>query len=600
LNTRLAYALILANTLFPIILELASTANPLRFYASLARILVLATYFTILLLASRRVYATVLNTLLLSLLTYDGFKTPLELFYAIPLSIAILYFSWSKRLVVLSLRREAEDFRSLLALIKGVRRHGSAGLAPLFLSSASVSLSLVAVVYYILGASVTPLMIIACLPFSMVTGFSLLLTEYSPRRAVELGLASGLSTLALIPLVLEASHQAGGEEVVLAGSKPSAMSLNLGRALAQLEHGLPVDEYKGFPQNWVSRNQPCWYWRRVRGDINLPLQSMINTHVVIAGASGTGKSLLARKLSREFSRMGKTVLIIDPHGEYKPEDAGLAEARIVDASEIFLNPLELGGLSPLEKSKEFSQTLATLFGLGPLQRIALEELLVKAYLEKGIDVNDPSTWGLPPPSLQDLEKACAEHLDPPEEFARICPYVKMLARYFPKQSPVPLASLLDKPVILRLNNVATDFSRAILVETLLYSILSAMYGRRLGDLVIVVDEVRAVLPGGVGDRILSRLFSESRKFGISLVVISQDVKSIPRILLSNAGLKIFFNINEPESLEYAVKSVAGVSTSDKEMAVSTALMNLKTMEYLVDIAGLNKVFIAKNPVSTHR
>jgi DNA helicase HerA-like ATPase len=94
---------------------------------------------------------------------------------------------------------------------------------------------------------------------------------------------------------------------------------------------------------------------------------------------------------------------------------------------------------------------------------------------------------------------------------------------------------------------------------------------------------------------LSRLFSESRKFGISLIVISQDVKNIPRVLLSNAGLKIFFNINEPDSLEYAVKSITGVSTSDREMAVSTALRSLKTLEYVLDIAGLNKVFIAKNP-----
>lgn len=595
MNKRAVYALILANISFPIILEFASTASPLRFYASLARILVLTAYFAALLLTSRRVYASVLNTLLLFLLTYECFKTPVEFFYAVLLSLLVLYFSWSRKLVVLNLPGEVEEVRSFLASIKKLKRPGLAGMAPLFLSSASVSLSLIAVLYYLLGSPVASPVILACLPLSVITGFSLLAEDYSARRAVKLGFASGLSTIALIPLALEASQQAGVGEVVLEGKGSSSEFLRLGRALAQLEHGLPVNEYKGFPQHWVSRDQPCWYWRRVRGDINLPVRSLINTHVVIAGASGTGKSLLAKKLVGEFSRMGKTALIIDPHGEYRPEDIGLGEARVVDASEIFLNPLELGGLNPLEKAKEFSQTLSLLFGLGPLQRIALEEFLVKAYREKGIDVNDPATWGLPPPSLQDLEKACVESAEPFEEYSRICPYVKMLARHFPKQSPVSLTSLLDKPVILRLNKVASDFSRTILVETLLYSILSAMYSRRLWDLVVVVDEVRAVLPGGVGDRILSRLFSESRKFGISLIVISQDVKNIPRVLLSNAGLKIFFNINEPDSLEYAVKSITGVSTSDKEMAVSTALRSLKTLEYVLDIAGLNKVFIAKNP-----
>ncbi|WP_448578384.1 ATP-binding protein [Thermosphaera sp.] len=598
MNWKPAYALMLANILFPITLELASTAHPLRSYAPLARILVLTAYFFILLLASRRVYASVLNTLALSMLTCEFFKTSLEFLYAGFLSAVALYFTWSRRLVALNLPREVEELRSLHILIKELRRLGSADKVPLFLSSASVSLSLIAMLYYLLGSPITPLTLLACLPLSIVTGFTLLVSDYSPRRAVELGFASGLSALALIPLAVEALQQAGRGEVKLTGREPSAMSLNLGRALAQLEYGIPVDEYKDFPQHWVSRSQPCWYWRRVRGDINLPVQSLINTHVVIAGASGTGKSLLAKKLVKEFSRMGKSVLITDPHGEYRPEDLGLAEARVVDASEIFLNPLDLGGLTPLEKSKEFSQTLAVLFGLGPLQRVALEDFLVKAYMEKGIDVNDPSTWSLPPPSLQDLEKACDEFFESADEFARICPYVKMLARHFPKQSPVPLASLLEKPVILRLNNVASDFSRTILVETLLYSILSAMYSRRLRDLVIVIDEVRAVLPGGVGDRILSRLFSESRKFGISLITISQDVKNIPRILLSNAGLKIFFNINEPESLEYAVKTVAGVAASGREAAVSTALASLKTLEFLLDVAGLNKVFITKTHGST--
>jgi len=38
-----------------------------------------------------------------------------------------------------------------------------------------------------------------------------------------------------------------------------------------------------------------------------------------------------------------------------------------------------------------------------------------------------------------------------------------------------------------------------------------------------------------------------------------------------------------------------VSTSDMEIAVSTTLRSLKTLEHVLDIAGLNKVFIAKNP-----
>jgi hypothetical protein len=130
LNKRAVYALILANVSFPIILEFASTASPLRFYASLARILVPTAYFAALLLTSRRVYASVLNTLLLFLLTYEYFKTPVEFFYAVFLSLLVLYFSWSRKLVALNLPGEVEEVRSFLASIKKLRRPGLAGMAP--------------------------------------------------------------------------------------------------------------------------------------------------------------------------------------------------------------------------------------------------------------------------------------------------------------------------------------------------------------------------------------------------------------------------------------------------------------------------------------
>ncbi|MEM0379033.1 MAG: ATP-binding protein [Thermosphaera sp.] len=593
------YALTALNVAFPILVGWLSPPRIPGYYAPLARILALAASFSTALLASRRLIASSSNTAVIAALASPGFSSPAEFIYAGALSAAVAYAAYTKGLSPLSARAEAGELASAARLLGELARDPGRALknryTPLLLSASALSLSLVAVLYYASSAPVSTILLLTPLWLSVAMGIASAGSGASAAGAVKAGLISGLSTLSLIPSLYTASSVDAARILTPSPAGSSGAIIKLGRALAVLEHGEPRGEYKGFPQHWVSRGRPCWYWRRAEGEVAVPVESMMNTHTVIAGASGAGKSTLARSLIKQFSAVKKSILVIDPHGEYSNLGSLLGDVRTVDASEIFLNPLDLSGLSPLDKAKEFSQTLALLFGLGPLQRIMLEELLVKTYESKGIIAGDPSTWTRPPPTPTDLEHACADSAGGGEEYARICPYVRVLARHFPREAPVSLPSLLEKPAVVSLNKLASDFSRTLLVETLLYSVLSAMYGGRLSDLLIVVDEVRAALPGGVGDRILSRLFSESRKFGITLIVVSQDAGSIPGVILNNAGLKIFFNTSEPESLEYAVKSVAGVSDSERALAVSTALRGLGAFEFLVDVAGLNKVFIAKNP-----
>jgi len=438
--------------------------------------------------------------------------------------------------------------------------------------------------------------LITLLPLNISISMIMLIGIDKPLYGLLLGSLSSLgpwSTLVLISLSIRQSifyEKPLVEPRIFLGE--SVEGIYLGVAKAVLSYGYPSRLYRDIKQDVEARDR-VWYWRELEKPLTIDPGRLQNKHVVIVGSSGSGKSLLAKHLLLEYyNKYNHLFIVFDPHNEYSYLAKYINNLQVLDASRLGLNPLELGRLNPRERAHQLSSIVMSLFHLGHLQRQALEDLFIQTYEYKGIYVDQPDSWVNKPPEIRDVLDVCNKLMAENELYRRIYPYIRILADNVFSSSSFALSDILDKPIVIALNNLKSDYVRVLYVDTFLQRLLDMMYRRELvGNYIVVLDEAYTLLTRDYSKHVVSRLLMESRKYGVGVVFITQHPLSIPEPIIDNSAVKISFNISEPRSLDYVSRIFSGVVERDRINVIKNALRNLKSLYYVLSISGLDEVYI---------
>lgn len=412
--------------------------------------------------------------------------------------------------------------------------------------------------------------------------------------ALVTGILSGVGLLGLVPLAIHSTFSLG--EVITLPSKvfyTEKRGVYLGRSEIVITCEEIAEESGEEVAKGVHRG--VCSWNKISRDVFVDINELNTPHIVIVGASGTGKTVLTKHLIREFVKnYGYKFIVIDVHGEYR-DLASVVDCHIIDASEQALNPLYLGNSSPRERALQLSQALAAIFKLGFLQTQMLEEIIMQTYESKNILNSDPSTWTREPPTLLDLAATCEAISKERAEFQRVLPYLELLKDHLSGMNWLSISELLEGNVIIDLSKLPSDFAKALYLDTLIYYLVNEMYKRRgAKKLQIVFEEARSFMPRQLTRELLQRLFTESRKFGYSIVVVTQDIGGVPYMLVNNAGLRIFFLLNDPKSIEEASKIIGGVSKARREL-IAKMLRTIQPHTFIAHATGVSEVLVIKTP-----
>ena len=332
-------------------------------------------------------------------------------------------------------------------------------------------------------------------------------------------------------------------------------------------------------------------WVGRKGRFCVDFSELDNYNVVVLGSSGSGKSTLVKLLLTQLK--GVDYLVIDPHGEHG--DLG----EVVDASKVSINPLSLFGASPHQRSVEVASMLKSVFNLGPLQEITLTNLLVEAYAFRGI-TDDPSTWSNDPPTFRDLmavlerEKKLATDSQALGRLSSLEPYLKFLNEAIFPGSGIPLEYLFKGRKVLDLSKVSTREVAYIVVETVLRGALYSFREKSKGlRNLIVIDEAPFVLEKESGQFVVDRLASEGRKFGFGLVLVSQYVEPLKRVI-PNTSLQVFMRLVGPEDLNYA-SSLLSSGDEEARRAVVDKLAALGRGEFIARDLRAGRIVMVYTP-----
>lgn len=335
---------------------------------------------------------------------------------------------------------------------------------------------------------------------------------------------------------------------------------------------------------------------------------ILNTHVAVVGAAGSGKTWTAKIIAEEAIRSGAPVLAIDPQGDLvqflrrRDESSidpalrpayrdfwarvepriftpGSSHARRLSLSPIRLpTPEELAEIERPERRDEektgfFQAVAANLAGLAGLRgdravgETFLYQLLLglarqrEVTLQNVIEaIRDPEVVGIDEPerfvkpnTRKNLELALNSFVEGPSSALLSGGEPLDLDAMVTPNTPgrVPLN-------VIYLNAMAHDQHKQFFVAALATEVyrwmttrLTAAGGRT--NLLFYVDEARDFIPPGTSQTAskepLLRLFRQGRKYGVACLVCTQSPRSVDYNAFSNCSTKLIGRLEAAQDVD---------------------------------------------------
>jgi hypothetical protein len=345
----------------------------------------------------------------------------------------------------------------------------------------------------------------------------------------------------------------------------------------------------------------------VGGSSRVPTR-VLNTHVAVVGAAGSGKTWTAKILAEEAIRNGVPVLALDPQGDLvqflrpRPRDQIPAEllgaydefhARVETriftpasshAQRLSLHPIrlpkaqELAGLENPERRAEeeasmmeaVAVNLASLAGLGgdrrPQETFLLQILRGLAHrptlalADVARCVREPELAGIEEPDTF-IKDATRKNL----ELALNALVHGPAAALFTGGIPLDIESML-RPTregrvplnVIYLNALQNDAQKHFFVASLAAEIYRWMMTRASAEagrtnLLLYLDEARDYIPAGGSEPMakqpLLRLFRQGRKYGVGCLICTQSPRSVDYNAFGNCSSKVIGRLESAQDVE---------------------------------------------------
>ncbi|MFA6064789.1 MAG: ATP-binding protein [archaeon] len=343
-------------------------------------------------------------------------------------------------------------------------------------------------------------------------------------------------------------------------------------------------------------------------DLKVNLSKLLQKHLAIVATSGAGKSyfvsvLLEELLSRKPEQGQIGVVVMDTHGEYtcfgEPVKQGSAnqfmdfssKTRVVDGQKI-----------KIACSKINIHMISAIVELSPNQKRALARILSK--------LNEEMKSGAGPFDLNAV-KSEIMNIDNEKTQSSLYGVLSELEdlNLFGKIDEPSVVDLV-KPgqmVVIDLNSVISEKKKQILVAYLAQKLFNERRGhsKKIPPFALFVEEAHNFIPEGtaaehaVARSYLRTIAREGRKFGASLVVISQRPKRLDTTTLANCNTNIILRVTNPYDLDHISQSCEGLDKSSIGIISSLRVGEALIVGEAVGAPTFFKVRLRKSQPSRH-
>lgn len=303
------------------------------------------------------------------------------------------------------------------------------------------------------------------------------------------------------------------------------------------------------------------------GDVYWPLTVRGNPHLLVAGLPGMGKTTCLLNICKQMLEADIRPIVFSYHQDIDERLSKLvASVRFIDFHQLAFNPLQVidrrSRLAYLDVAGALRDIFLAIFPeLGDIQGERIRKAIKESFIEKGWDDPNADPGTLVEPPFGRFVEILRSDPKPDRGLKTLLARLEELADYGFFQLAEAYESLWDseEPVVLRIHATQNDNLQKAFASLVFYGLYKDMFRRGTRERIthaVVLDEAHRA----ARLRLIPTMAKECRKYGISLVLASQEARDFNVSLFSAIANYLVLRLTEAD----AKVLVRNVASSDQE------------------------------------
>jgi DNA polymerase III delta prime subunit len=316
-----------------------------------------------------------------------------------------------------------------------------------------------------------------------------------------------------------------------------------------------------------------------------------NPHLLMAGLPGMGKTTCLLNLSKQMLMAGIRPIIFSYHQDIDEKLQRLVDSvRFIDYHGLGFNPLRVMNretrMSYLDVAGALRDIFTAIFPeLGDIQGERIRRAIKDSFIEGGWDDPNAVLADLHEPTFKRFLEILRNDPKPDRGLRTLLSRLDELDDYgfFDLRESDYTLWESERPIVIRIHTTQNDNLQKAFASLVFYGLYKEMFRRGLQDHIthaVVFDEAHRA----AGLKLIPTMAKECRKYGISLVVASQEAKDFNISLFSAIANYLVLRLTEAD----AKALVRNVSSSQQERVLVDKIKQMDRFRALYFCEGKSR------------
>ena len=331
-------------------------------------------------------------------------------------------------------------------------------------------------------------------------------------------------------------------------------------------------------------------------DVNWDVTTRGNPHLLVAGLPGMGKTTCLLNICKHMVAADVLPIIFSYHQDIDDRlQHSVEKIRFADFQGLGFNPLRvIDRTSPfgyLDVAGALRDIFAAIFPeIGDIQAERIRKAIKESFLEIGWGNPGTDLAGLAEPPFRRFLEILRSEQKPDRGLRALLSRLEELADYgfFDTGGGQPSIWESDAPVVIRIHKTQNANLQNAFASLVFYGLYKDMFRRGLKDRithVVVFDEAHRA----ARLKLIPTMAKECRKYGISLVLASQEARDFHASLFSAVANYLVLKLNEPD----AKALVRNVASSQQERTLIDKIKQMDRFKALYFSEGRSRPSLVK-------
>ena len=310
-------------------------------------------------------------------------------------------------------------------------------------------------------------------------------------------------------------------------------------------------------------------------EVRWPLTVRGNPHLLVAGLPGMGKTTCLLNLSRQMLGLGIRPIVFSYHQDIDEKlEQMVGTVRFIDFDGLGFNPLQVidrsSRMAHLDVAGAVRDIFVAIFPeLGDIQGERIRKAIKDSFVEMGWGDGDPAQ--LTEPEFSRWVEILRSDPKPDRGLKTLLARLEELEDYGFFRTADGQESLWDseQPVVLRIHSTQNDQLQKAFASLVFYGLYKDMFRRGVQDRIthaVIFDEAHRA----ARLQLIPTMAKECRKYGISLVLASQEARDFHISLFSAIANYLILRLTEADAKAMA----KNVATSDQERILTDRIKQM--------------------------